>query len=39
MYEALTEGWKAVQSRIHVNGAEELTGCLARRDKRVAAGT
>ena len=26
MYEASTEGRKAVQVRIHVNGAEELTG-------------
>ena len=34
MYEASTEGWKAVQARIHVNGAEELTGGGWRREKK-----
>ena len=39
MYEASTEEGKAVQVRIHVTGAEELSGYPARRDKGVAAGT
>ena len=39
MYEASTEGRKAVQVRIHVNGAEELTGGAGEERKKSAAGT